>query len=116
MGHTKENIVFDLTGELWAGALIGGLLPDALRIAKARHKGLPGWVGSIGFWIGLIVLLALGILAVAITNEYIEQLTFLTALGIGYAAPDAISTIVSKQGAPDSLLAEQPTLLDWWAR
>jgi hypothetical protein len=41
----------------------GGILPDAIRFARNRQQGFPGWFRKIGYWVGLAVLVALGALA-----------------------------------------------------
>ena len=68
---------------------IGGVVPDALRVIEHRHEpALPQHFRSLNFYMGLILLVALGGLMVYLRNpkDAVE------ALAIGYAAPQLLST------------------------
>jgi hypothetical protein len=109
--------MFGLEGAVVVGAIVGGLLPDALRIVKGRHGAMPGWVTSGFFYLGLLVLLVIAVLAVWLTQaNSADPLNFVTAMGIGYLAPDAISKLLSTGGSGgDASTAQTPGLSDWWA-
>jgi len=69
------------------------LIPDVLRIVKTRHNPhLPAYMKSFNFWLGLILLVALGGLAAWLAGaKDIKE-----ALAYGYAAPEFISRLLSE--------------------
>jgi hypothetical protein len=88
----------------------GGLIPDVLRIIGNRYSAeLPGHLKTVNFWLGLILLVALGGLAAWLGGATDAK----TALAFGFGAPEIVSR----------LLASGPTTLDsggsatrrWWA-
>jgi hypothetical protein len=90
---------------------VGGLLPDAIRFARNRHKGFPQWFSKLGYWVGLLVLVCLGGVAAWLGKAADWQ----SALAMGFAAPEVVSRLIG---------SEQPTFKDvggfpirrWWSR
>jgi hypothetical protein len=76
---------------------VGGLLPDAIRFAKQRQEGFPEWFRKIGYWVGLLVLVALGAFA-----AWLGQATnWQSALAMGFGAPELISRVLGSEKAQD---------------
>lgn len=100
----------------WTMILIGcagGLIPDALRIIKNRHEpGVPEYLRSFAFWIGLLLLVILGGLAAWLG----EAANVKQALAYGFAAPEFISRILSGGGAGAATTEGQGklSLREWW--
>lgn len=112
-------MILDLPNELWLAAILGAALPDFLRIARGRHNGLPDWLRKPGFYIGFLVLIVLGWIAVRLAYEGDNGLDFFAGLGIGYAAPDFLARLVSKQGSQDGMTIQTEGvggLRTWWSR
>jgi hypothetical protein len=101
----------------------GGVVPDLVRFAKARYETSIGdYFTRWNFWVGLLVLVALGGLAAAFggASNATEALVY------GYAAPEFFSRLVSKQGLPTTPQAsleavaeanptrEQFSVRRWW--
>jgi len=106
---------FGLPDSLLLAAVLGAALPDFLRIAKGRHDAMPGWLKSPFFYIGFVILLLLGYLAVRLAYGANGALTFVEGLAVAYAAPDFLTKLVSKQGSETRLAASNPSLRKWWA-
>jgi hypothetical protein len=90
---------------------IGGFLPDVLRIIKGRYESTPGYLKSGTFYLGLVLLVALGGFAAWLlgANEIKE------AVAYGFAAPE----LISKLGAdtnPDrgDAASGRISLRQWW--
>ena len=88
----------------------GGLLPDAIRFAKNRQDGFPGWFRKVGYWVGLAVLVALGALAAWLGQAHDVQ----SAIALGFTAPEVLSRLF---GSPDNqtrgVLGGFP-IRSWW--
>src|SRR5262245_6856288 len=59
----KESLMPEFSTTFFTLGAVGGLLPDAIRFAKGRHKGFPEWFLYWGYWFGLAMLVVLGGLA-----------------------------------------------------
>lgn len=90
-------------------AIAGSLLPDIIRLAKNRYGSIPDYLGNINFYIGLILLVGLGVLAV-----YLKQPTDeLETLAIAFSAPQIISSLIgSKLNTPSDPGKERSTLIN----
>ena len=74
----------------------GGVIPDLIRFAKARYEpNIADYFKHWNFWLGLLVLVALGGLAVVFGDPE----TTAQALALGYAAPEFFSRIVAEPPA-----------------
>ena len=103
--------------------LIGGAIPDLLRIINNRYQlSLPGYLKSINFYVGFIFLLVLGM----VTVQLLEANSITEALSYGYSAPQVISGLLGnmsktqKIGKKNRSMLESPrmpnkfTTLDFW--
>jgi len=99
---------------------LGGLLPDALRIIKNRYEPeLASYLKKANFWIGLLLMTAIGGLAAWI----LAAPTFKDAIVFGFAAPELISQLVggvikTEPERVDRKLTkmEKPlSITRWWA-
>lgn len=96
----------------------GALLPDLIRIAKNRYDpGLPAYLKSPNFLLGLLVLIILGGIAAIV----VQPMTWHAALAYGYAAPELISRALSERtpkggGGASPLGGGGSPLLSWWRR
>lgn len=81
----------------WYG-LIGGALPDLIRIVNNRYnQSLPDYLKSPSFYIGFTVLLVLGVGTVQVLGaDSIQE-----ALALGYSAPQVISSLLGAKGQGD---------------
>jgi hypothetical protein len=91
---------------------IGGLLPDVLRLIKARHETPPGYFKNAMFYVGVMLLVALGGFAAWLlgAGDYKE------AVAYGFTAPELISKLGADKN-PDRG-DEVPggfSLRKWWA-
>lgn len=74
----------------------GGVIPDLIRFAKSRYDtSIADYLKHWNFWLGLLVLVALGGLAVV----FGDPATTTQALALGYAAPEFFSRLVAEQPA-----------------
>jgi uncharacterized membrane protein YdcZ (DUF606 family) len=103
--------------------LIGGAIPDLLRIINNRYQlSLPAYLKSINFYVGFIFLLVLGM----VTVQLLEANSITEALSYGYSAPQVISGLLGnmsktqKIGKKNRSMLESPrmpekfTTLDFW--
>ena len=103
--------------------LIGGAIPDLLRIINNRYQlSLPGYLKSINFYVGFIFLLILGM----VTLKLLESNSITEALSYGYSAPQVISGLLGnmsktqktgkeKRSMPESpRIPEKFSTLDFW--
>lgn len=97
---------------------IGGVIPDILRIVKNRYrKNILVCLKRFNFWLGVVLLVALGGLAAWILEAKLAQ----EALIFGYAAPQLFSQlaggVLATKGAVDrgGEDGQEFRLLDWWA-
>jgi hypothetical protein len=71
---------------------LGGLLPDALRLARNRYEvKVADYLKSVNFWLGVLMLALVGGLTVWIFGLTSAK----DALIYGYAAPAVISQLVA---------------------
>lgn len=103
--------------------LIGGAIPDLLRIINNRYQlSLPGYLKSINFYVGFLFLLILGM----VTVQLLQANSITEALSYGYSAPQVISGLLGnmsktpktgkeKRGLPESpRMPEKFSTLDFW--
>lgn len=87
-----------------------GALPAVIRIIQNRHRNeLPNYVYSLDFWIGFLLLVGYGGLAVwfGAASEAKE------ALAYGYGVPETTSRLFS---SPSSVLNDTTDRIRrWWA-
>jgi len=84
---------------IWFG-VVGGLVPDALRLIKNHHDAdVPAYLKRFNFWLGLTLLAVLGGAAAWLLDANGVK----TALACGYSAPQLLSKLLSKppEGAGD---------------
>jgi hypothetical protein len=97
---------------------VGGALPDVLRLIEGRHGQVPAYLGSVYFWLSLVLLVALGGVA-AIVLAGGGPVEPIKALAIGYTAPSVVSKLLSNgAGSPrgvDRALAGPRSLRAWWS-
>lgn len=98
---------------------LGGLLPDILRIIQTRHDLTgPAYIKSTKFWIGLVLLVAIGGLA----SWLLGASDFKQAIAYGFGAPELFSRVLGKIGGDVDRGVDRgeeelkaPGLLDWWS-
>jgi uncharacterized membrane protein YdcZ (DUF606 family) len=103
--------------------LIGGAIPDLLRIINNRYQlSLPGYLKSINFYVGFIFLLILGM----VTVQLLQAGSITEALSYGYSAPQVISGLLGNmsktqktgkenRSMPESSrMPEKFSILDFW--
>jgi uncharacterized membrane protein YdcZ (DUF606 family) len=103
--------------------LIGGAIPDLLRIINNRYQlSLPAYLKSINFYVGFIFLLVLGM----VTVQLLQANSITEALSYGYSAPQVISGLLGnmsksqKTGKEKRSMPESPrmpdkfSILDFW--
>ena len=82
------------TAEVLLIGFAGGLLPDMIRIIKARYEvKFPSYLSCWNFWVGVLLLGLLG----AATAWVLESANYKEALAYGFGAPEIISRVVSSQ-------------------
>jgi hypothetical protein len=92
--------------------VVGGALPDVIRIIKMKdQESLPNYLKKVNFWLGLFLLVLLGGLAAWLLGAQDPK----TAIGMGFAAPEAFSRLAAKTEDPDRGDGLQFNLRDWWA-
>jgi hypothetical protein len=94
----------------------GGLLPDVLRLVRNRYnKKFGGYLKRIQFWVGLVLLVAVGGLTVWI----LHATTIKDALIYGFAAPEILSKLLSEAVTPGSDVVTKGggkfKIPKWWA-
>ena len=102
-----------LLPDMVALGCVGGLIPDALRIIKSRHKRkIPAYLKHFNFWFGFILLIALGGFAAWFLGAEKAK----EALAYGYAAPELISRVFSERTTEPADRGDEGTfsLLKWW--
>jgi hypothetical protein len=98
---------------LWG--MLGGLLPDLIRLAKSRHEfDWPGFLARPGFWVGLLALVIIGGVAALLgsANQIREAVIF------GFAGPEVISRLAAERGATvgREVADTRFSVRAWWAR
>jgi hypothetical protein len=79
------------------GGCVGGTIPDIIRIVQGRYSGsLPGYLTTVNFWLGLILLLILG----GFASWLGDAKSIKEALAYGFAAPEIISRLLSSSTPP----------------
>lgn len=91
---------------------IGGLLPEVLRLVRARHdRRLPKYLGYLGFWLGVILMSLLGGLA----SWVLGAQGLKDALAYGFAAPEIFSRLSATTATDVDRGAGEFRLRTWWA-
>jgi hypothetical protein len=97
---------------LFIVGVIGGALPDVIRIIKAKYKRrIPGYLKRTTFWLGFVLSLVLGGLAVWLLGAEDGK----AALAMGFAAPEVISRLASKPEVVDRGPDQPFDLREWWS-
>jgi hypothetical protein len=108
----EEEAMPDVERSLIILGCIGGLIPDVLRLIRARYQGLPAYFKQPSFWLGLVFLVAVGGLAAWIGEAQDAK----QALAYGFGAPEVISRFLSSTPEqPAFRSAEEFSLRRWWA-
>jgi hypothetical protein len=93
------------------GGCVGGAIPDAIRIVQGRYSGpLPGYVWTVNFWLGFILLLLLG----GFASWLGDAKAIKEALAYGFAAPEIISRLLSSS-TPPTLGGPGGTIRHFWS-
>lgn len=100
-----------------------GVVPDLIRFAKARYEAsIEDYFKRWNFWVGLLVLVALGGIAAAFASTVTQAFIY------GYAAPEFFSRLAAKHesdGSPEGNLEavseanpthEEFSVRRWWCR
>jgi hypothetical protein len=96
---------------LWIFGVVGGAIPDAIRIIQGRYKlTLPDYLKRFNFWLGFILLLAIGGLVAWLGKSQSIQ----EALAYGFAAPEILSRLLSTS-TPSDLASPGPTVRHFWS-
>ena len=99
---------------IWAA--VGSLFPDIIRIAQNRHDpALPSYLKSFKFYLGLILLIIIGLVAAYFKNPADE----IEAFSIGFAAPQIISSLAgaaNKNANKPVVLGGGNRILSWWGK
>lgn len=107
-----------MEGINWTLILIGaagGAIPDVIRVIQGRYKEkLPNYLRKPNFWLGLILLVALGGLAAGLGGATDAK----QALAYGFGAPTFVSKLLSSdkveetsRRGPGELFVR---LRQWW--
>ena len=87
--------------------LIGGAIPDLLRIINNRYQlSLPGYLKSINFYVGFIFLLILGM----VTVQLLQANSITEALSYGYSAPQVISGLLGNMSKTQKIGKEKRSM------
>jgi len=87
--------------------LIGGGIPDLLRIINNRYQlSLPAYLKSINFYVGFIFLLILGM----VTVQLLEANSITEALSYGYSAPQVISGLLGNMSKTKKIVKEKRSM------
>ena len=91
--------------------ILGGALPDILRIIKTRHgKNLPTYLKNINFWLGFFLLLAIGGLAAWLLGAKDAK----EAFAFGFGAPEILSNLLATPKV-ERTGAVVFGLREWWS-
>ncbi|MGD0076043.1 MAG: hypothetical protein ABSD31_17130 [Candidatus Binataceae bacterium] len=75
------------------GGCVGALLPDVIRVIRARYDPrVPMYLRSTTFWIGMLLLVAVG----GLTAWFANARSARDALAYGYAAPELLSSLLAE--------------------
>lgn len=87
--------------------LIGGAIPDLLRIINNRYQlQLPAYLRSLNFYIGFTFLLVLGM----VTVQLLSANSIIEALSYGYSAPQIISGLLGNFAKAPKKMADKRNL------
>ncbi len=91
---------------------VGGALPDVIRLIKGRYNDTPGYLKAPMFWVGLLLLIALGGFVAWLGGaKEIKE-----ALAYGYGGPEILSRLLSVKetgGAADRAVGGFRLLQAW---
>lgn len=102
------------TWEIIAGGMLGGALPDLLRLFRGRHEGAPAWLKTWFFWIMGIGLVLLG----GVVAYFSAPSTWPAAIALGFSAPEILSRLAGGGDADMAAEDSEPFLnrvRRWWA-
>ena len=86
---------------LWA--CVGGLIPDILRLVKARYDDAPKYIKSAFFWLSLALLVAVA----GLTSYLLTPNRIIDAVAIGFSAPQMLSTALGQKHPAQSKEADK---------
>lgn len=97
---------------------LGGLLPDILRLIRNRRKiKIPAYLRTLNFWVGTILLVAVG----GLTAWILSAETAKDALIYGFASPQILSQLAVsarservERGGGEKERDTSFSLLKWW--
>ena len=81
--------------------LVGGLLPDLLRIIKLKYDEVPAYLKKPWFYIGTLLQMALGVFIVYLLQ--VDEAVY--ALACGYSAPQILTNLMDS--AAEKLTQQQ---------
>lgn len=88
--------------------LIGGAIPDLLRIINNRYQlQLPSYLRSLNFYMGFFFLLILGM----VTVQLLGANNITEALSYGYSAPQIISGLLGNLAKTPKKIIEKRDLI-----
>lgn len=91
---------------------VGGLVPDVLRLVKTRYKKrLPAYLRYLNFWVGVVLLIAIGGLAAWLLAAQDPK----DALAYGFAAPELLSRLLATSVKEVDRGEAKFNLREWWA-
>lgn len=103
---------------VWLSVLaggIGGLIPDLLKALRLRFAGRPAYMGTLWYWLMLVLLAAVGAVVAAMSapNDLWE------AVAYGIAAPTFLTKLVGSDKQDDlsdaSHVSAWERMRRWWA-
>lgn len=94
---------------------LGGLLPDAIRIAKTMHDpATPAYLRTVQFYVGLLILFGLGCLAAWAAGAADPK----QALAYGFGGPEFFSKIFADSGKEVRVVQDGAAIQRirrWWS-
>jgi len=90
---------------------VGGALPDIIRIIKNRYGKFPEYLKSPIFWIGFILLVALG----GFVAWLGDAKDIKAALAFGYAGPEFVSRLFGKTVDQEDRGTKEFKLFQFWS-
>jgi hypothetical protein len=86
------------TWQVVLAGVAGGAFPDILRVIRLRHEpDKASYLRTGTFWLGFALLLFAGGVAAYLTNQT-TPLTIVTALAVGFTAPEVLSRFFGADG------------------
>lgn len=92
--------------------VVGGLLPDVIRLIKNRYKlSIPEYLKTVNFWLGLLLMAIIGGLAAWAFSPTSGK----EAIIYGYAAPQLFSSLAAEEVKNARIKGVQISIRSWWA-